>query len=136
MNQLQIEKIQDLRNSGKSMGQISKETGIPVSTVKSYFRRHKPLGDEEEGTHTSPEFCVECGKPLKRGGPGKPKRFCKESCRRAWWKAHKNLVCSDSLQIECACCGKGFVSFKSRKQKYCSHGCYIKARFGKEKADE
>jgi endogenous inhibitor of DNA gyrase (YacG/DUF329 family) len=118
------------------MGQISKETGIPASTIKSYFRRHQPARGDKEETHASPSFCAECGKPLKRGGRGKSKRFCKEFCRRAWWKAHKNLVNSDSLQIKCASCGKDFVSYKSRKQKYCSHGCYIKARFGKEGANE
>ena len=136
MDKKQIQEIQALRNSGQSMGQISKATGIPVSTVKSYFRRHRP-DNEGETVKTAPAaFCQQCGKAMKNGGPGKPKRFCKESCRRAWWKTHKDSIGSDSPQIKCANCGKLFVSYESRKRKYCCHECYIYARFGKEKSDE
>lgn len=31
----------------------------------------------------------------------------------------------------CAECGKEFLSYGNRKRKYCSHACYIKARFQK-----
>lgn len=137
MDKIQIDEILEQRKDGQSMGQISKNTGIPVSTVKSYFRRHKPVGKKEDNTKSaSAEFCQQCGKAIKKGGRGKPKRFCKESCRRAWWKAHKDSIGSDSPQIKCAYCGKSFVSYESRKRKYCSHECYIHARFGKENKDE
>jgi len=29
----------------------------------------------------------------------------------------------------CVRCGKEFLSYGNRKRKYCSHDCYIKARF-------
>lgn len=31
----------------------------------------------------------------------------------------------------CAECGEKFLSYGNRERKYCSHACYIKARFGK-----
>lgn len=136
MDKRQIDEIQTLRNGGQSMGQISKTTGIPVSTVKSYFRRHRPESEEGSVKKAPAEFCQHCGKAINKGGRGKPRRFCKESCRRAWWKAHKDSISSDSPQIKCAYCGKTFVSYESRKRRYCSHQCYIHARFGKENKDE
>jgi len=132
MDKRQIDEILVRRKDGQSMGQISKNTGIPVSTVKSYFRRHRPEGEEGSVKDATAELCQQCGKAMKNGGRGKPKRFCKESCRRAWWKAHKDSIGSDSPQINCIACGKSFVSYESRKRKYCSHECYIHARFGKE----
>ena len=136
MDKRQIEEIQVLRKNGKSMGQISKETGIPVSTVKSHFRRHGTFHDGM--AKSSPgATCTQCGKALKSKGRGKPKRFCCEPCRRTWWKENTALSeAASKHQVTCATCGKSFGSFKSRNRKYCSHECFIKNRFGKEEGND
>ena len=136
MDKRQIEEIQELRKSGKSMGRISKETGIPVSTVKSHFRRHElaTVGKIK----TSPgATCAQCGKVLKNKSRGKPKRFCCEPCRRTWWKENPSLSkAATKHQVTCITCGKIFGSFESRNRKYCSHECFIKNRFGKEEGND
>ena len=64
--------------------------------------------------------------------PGaKRKMFCSDACRVAWWNCHKDLVTRKAVyMIPCAGCGKVFKSYGNRNRKYCSHGCYINARFG------
>jgi len=34
-----------------------------------------------------------------------------------------------NLTMTCARCGKEFTSYGNKNRKYCSHDCYIKARF-------
>ena len=135
MDKIQIDEILLRRSDGQSMGQISKNTGIPVSTVKSYFRRHRP---EEKTKKAAPaEFCQQCGQGIKNQGRGKPKRFCSDKCRRAWWKANRELSGSQAtLKLKCIYCGKTFGSYESRNRKYCSHDCFISDRFRKEKENE
>ena len=136
MDKRQIEEIQELRKSGKSMGRISKETGIPVSTVKSHFRRHE-LATGGKAKTTLSTTCAQCGKALKSKGRGKPKRFCCEPCRRAWWKENPTLSeAASKHQVTCITCGKTFGSFESRNRKYCCHECFIHNRYGKEKEDD
>ena len=57
----------------------------------------------------------------------KPKRFCSDACRLRWWHAHRDME-KNAVDRRCFSCGRMFRS--SREQKYCSHACYIKARFG------
>ncbi len=136
MDKRQISEIQGLRKSGMSMGQISKATGIPVSTLKSHFRRHEMATVGK--TKTSPgATCAQCGKALKNKGRGKPKRFCCETCRRIWWKENPALSeAASKHQVTCMTCGKTFGSFESRNRKYCSHECFICDRYGKEKGND
>ena len=63
---------------------------------------------------------------------GRPKKFCSDKCRREWWKAHPEKLHRKDTAIytmTCARCGKEFTSYGNKNRKYCSHDCYIKARF-------
>ena len=59
---------------------------------KSAYER-EPAGRDElalsfcgEGRDESTEVCVQCGNPL----PSKhAKRFCREQCRRQWWRVRE-----------------------------------------------
>ena len=68
-----------------------------------------------------------CGEKMELQPHRKPKRFCSDACRLRWWHAHRDME-KNAADRRCFSCGRVFRS--SRDQKYCSHACYIKARFG------
>ena len=77
--------------------------------------------------------CRQCGKPLKQGIKGQPKKFCSEECRRFWWKDNDSeLVRKAYYTIICAECGNKFESYGNKSRKFCGHACYINNRFKKE----
>ena len=129
MDKAQKKIIDGLRNSGTSYGQIAETMQIPVSTIKSYCLRHY---QEKEDSKEDREHCRNCGKPLTQTPGTKPKRFCCEECRHAWWNSHQedNHYNAKSVHtFKCACCGKVFSAYGNNKRKYCSHECYITDRF-------
>ena len=76
--------------------------------------------------------CRNCGRPLPQYPKRKQRKFCSEACRRAWWKLHPELIHKAAFYpATCAHCGQEFQSYGNRKRKYCSHACYIAARFQK-----
>ncbi|RAZ95782.1 RNA polymerase subunit sigma-70, partial [Klebsiella oxytoca] len=63
----------------------------------------------------------------------RPRKFCSEKCRRQWWKAHPQEGNRKAIVTKkCECCGREFSFYRSRKPKYCSYDCYIKARFWRD----
>ena len=133
MNDKMKKEISVMRQSGESYGVISGKLNVPINTVKSFCRRNLPKTAKEKETSDSLS-CMECGKALNQKGPGKPKKFCSEKCRRTWWKKHPgHWDKSKGTELICGYCGKTFHCYGSRKRIYCCHDCYIKHRFGKEK---
>ena len=48
-----------------------------------------------------------------------------------WWNSHLHLVKRKAMyDFVCPTCGKSFSAYGNRNRKYCSHECYIEARFG------
>ena len=77
-------------------------------------------------------FCKQCGDPLVIIPKTKPKKFCSGDCRNLWWNAHpEEMSYSPDYYAVCACCGKEFHNRGGKNRVYCSHDCYINARFGK-----
>ena len=111
--------IVQLRRSGVGYGRISRQLGIPLSTVKSYCRRHNVVGGVK-GT-----VCMQCGHHLEQVPHRKKKKFCSDGCRITWWNHHKHLMPTNSV---CVHCGKAFHGRNGCK--YCSHQCYVAERFG------
>jgi endogenous inhibitor of DNA gyrase (YacG/DUF329 family) len=112
--------VKQLRLDGLSYAQIAAATGISANTIKSFCRRFD----------ASKLLCRNCGKPLEQIAGQKPKTFCGDWCRRAWWKAHRNAMRKKAVYTaRCAYCGKHFEGYGNRSRKYCSHACYIKDRF-------
>ena len=71
--------------------------------------------------------CLECGEAIYQNPKGRKKRFCSDACRLRWWHEHRDMS-KTAKETKCAACGREFVT--DRVQKYCSHACYIAARFG------
>ena len=132
-------KITHMRLEGVGFVKISTDLGISVNTIKSYCRRKALLGggigtsSVETKKHDS-TCCKQCGKRLAQKTKCKPKKFCSENCRRAWWKANNSGNSSRKAfyRLICACCGKEFESYGNSHRKYCDHSCYIVSRFGGE----
>ncbi len=130
-------RIRQMRFEGMSYAQISSNLNISENTIKSFCRRNNlPVGGIILSPDATPEskdntVCRHCGKQLRQNPKHKPKKFCSDACRRAWWKAHKeNLDRKAIYHFTCACCGKVFESYGNNRRKYCGHACYIKDRFG------
>lgn len=128
MTEGQKEKIRFWRMEGLGYGAVALRLGISENTVKSFCRRNGLTGVASKEPIL---VCRQCGKPLAAVPGRKGRKFCCEACRRAWWRAHPELIHREAYYtLICACCGKEFLSYGNKKRKYCSHACYIRARFG------
>ena len=113
------------RRQGLGYTEIARKLGMSVNTVKSYCQRNsiKPVGK------ATPEKdkCRQCGSVLEHTPGRKKKQFCSDACRLRWWHEHREMS-KTARGAKCAACGREFIT--DRAQKYCSHACYIAARFG------
>ena len=150
-------KIASMRRSGVGYGEIAEAVGTSKEGVRSYCRRNgitanstgdnlyvldasdiegnKAVEMNTAGTATNAAdgiYCRNCGKELQHT-PGKRRKiFCSKECGLKWWHEHPEMCASGNMiNISCPECGLPFRSYKSRGRKYCSHACYIRARFGK-----
>ena len=71
--------ITQLRETGMGYGRISRQLGIPLSTVKSYCIRNNVLSKARG------QVCLQCGHAIELGQTSKRKRFCSDGCRIRWW---------------------------------------------------
>jgi len=131
MTNEQREKVMALRCQKKSYNEISAELGISSHTISSFCKK---IGlDGKAADMDGIAVCKNCGK-LVRSRPGcKPKMFCNKDCRQSWWNSHPEQVNRKAnYSFACECCGKTFIAYGNDHRKYCSHACYIAARFGQE----
>lgn len=135
MNATLKEQIRILRLQGNGYLKISQSLGLSINTVKSYCRRNNLRGIDVASLQKNTEelsSCKNCGSPLFQKKGSKPKKFCCDECRTAWWNSNLDLVNKKAVYSSvCAECGKTFESYGNKKRKYCCHSCYIKSRFGK-----
>lgn len=133
----QKQTILQMRRQGMSYGQISDSLDISKNTIKSFCRRNHlqewPAAVKEVQIKTEyNDICQQCGKQLKQEQNYKPKRFCSDKCRFAWWGANRDKVNRKAFyHLLCICCGRAFESYGNKNRKYCGHACYIKDRFDK-----
>ena len=128
MNQTQKQQITLMRNQGFGYSKISSVLGLSANTVKSFCQR-SGLGGARKSTGAEVHFCAQCGEVLVNIPHTKPKKFCSGKCRSAWWNAHPERAKGKTQNISCVQCGASFFCYGTQR-KYCSHECYIKARFG------
>ena len=126
MTDEQKRKIDDLRQQGLGYMKIGQMLNISDNTVRSYCRRsHLP---------SNVILCPQCSRPVKRRSGRKPRKFCSDSCRTAWWNSHLDQVDRKAMyQFVCVNCGKEFSAYGNDHRKYCSHACYIAHRFGSDR---
>ena len=124
MTQEQKILILHYREQHMTYRQIGEKLGLSPDTVKTFCRRNTPQEDRTETSASSQ--CRNCGAPVHLL-PGRRERlFCSPACRTAYWRKH-NLLGKDPRY--CAGCG-ALLTGGSASRKYCSHACYIEARFG------
>ena len=131
MTSSEKERIAQYRNQGMGFTEISKLLGISINTVKSYCRRNniavletKPIRVEVKQPHGT---CKQCGVPLYQTEHHRERLFCSDKCRMKWWHNHRSES-RRAVDLVCPTCGTSFRT--DRDRKYCSHACYIAARFG------
>lgn len=137
MNNDQREKIASLRNEGYGYTAIANSVGLSKDSVKAFCRSHGLAGEKAENhalveipKEIQNEICPVCGKTLLQTVGHKHRRFCSDKCRVAWWNSHPQMVKQRAVySFSCPTCGKLFTAYGNSKRKYCSHDCYIKARF-------
>lgn len=123
-----------LRSEGLSYKEISRNSQIPLNTVKSFCKRNaiNPENDKETITETNrSDFCRNCGKPIMSIPHHRARKFCSRECGLEWWHEHPEKGNRKAMyQIVCSGCGQTFSSYGNKNRKYCSHQCYINTRFG------
>ena len=125
MNQTQKDDIVRLRGKGYTYTAIAVGLELSENTVKSYCQRNG-LGRNKPQSR----LCARCGIEIIGTPKTKPKKFCSDKCRAAWWNAHpEKLSPGKAHTVDCAFCGMTFHTSVSTRRKYCSHACYIQARF-------
>lgn len=136
MNSIEREQIISLRAAGQSYARIADALGISVNSVKSFCRRNalssgvgKPVEQIESETTQNAASCEQCGCPVQQNPGRKHKRFCSDTCRTAWWNAHRTQVRRKTMRTFCcARCGMQFSRYGVTKRSFCSRSCASAAR--------
>lgn len=131
MTNEQKQKIAELRGTGFSHAKIGELLGISKNTVKTYCRRHNlNVAQKISASEDSPTACRQCGAPLAQTERHKTRVFCGKECREKWWHSHAEQINRKAIYtFSCTGCGKIFSAYGNSQRKYCSHECYINARF-------
>ncbi|MDR1463673.1 MAG: RNA polymerase subunit sigma-70 [Oscillospiraceae bacterium] len=140
MTQQQKSTIARLRGQGMSYGEIGRRTKLEPNAVKGFcYRQHITVLAQaaEPGVPivapAVPGLCKHCGAPLQQREKCKPRKFCCDACRRAWWNAHPEASQRPAASkfVNCAYCGK---EIRGANRRYCTHEHYIFQRFPDRRA--
>ncbi len=129
-------RVLELRASGKGAKAIGRATGLSENTVKTFLRRHSfkepPIKPEPIKYEASDApRCKMCGKIVTRYEGKRPRLYCGDACRQAWWRDHPDELHKKAIyEYECAYCHKPFTAYGNSNRKYCSHECYVNDRYG------
>ena len=133
MTDMQRAQIICLRQQGKGYATIAAKIGLTKQNVSKFCRNHGLGGVKGQvctPTASCIEKCLNCGSELKHTPGAKKKKFCDVHCRQTWWNAHQFMVARKAYySYTCPACGKSFTAYGNAHRKYCSHSCYIAARF-------
>lgn len=129
MTNEQKETLALLRLEGFGYTSISKTVGLSVNTVKSYCRRNALPCEKADSCSSGekksyPLYCRYCGKLLNQKPASKPRKFCSDKCRLAWWNSHPAEVNRKAYYtFVCAHCGKTYKVYGRKSSKFCSQSC-------------
>lgn len=120
MTDIEKLKIDELKQSGYSYSQISKELSIPIGTIKTFIMRKRE-------TNT----CLNCHREIVSIEYHKKKKFCSDKCRLDWWSRNRDkLKLKTLIEYDCEYCHKKFKAPRSAKRKFCSTACFVKSKVG------
>lgn len=138
MTEQQAIQIRNMRSDGIGYRSIAMAVGLSRDIVRNFCKSRGLSGygkalkrNIEEKTMLGIN-CLSCGKAIIQPKTGRRRKFCSEGCRREWWKLHSDELNKKEgayYKTVCAGCGKEFLSYGNSHRKYCTHDCYIKARF-------
>ena len=139
MTDLEAAQVKEMRLNGMGYRAIAEALGLSRDIVRNHCKAKGMDGyvaaavknlQEREGQGG---ICICCGEEISQQGNGRPRKFCSEKCRRQWWKTHPEEGNRKAVYTQvCARCGKEFTAYGNSHRKYCSHDCYIKARFWRD----
>ncbi|MDA3833619.1 MAG: RNA polymerase subunit sigma-70 [Spirochaetales bacterium] len=135
MTKIQKNQIIEMRQMGCTYKHISTTLSLQEGTVKSYCLRATKKELLSSPNQIGKSSCKQCGKEIEQVAKRKKQIFCCKACRQKWWNSHLYLIDRTSKAIYnfyCLICGNTFTSYGKSKRKYCTHECYIKARYHKE----
>jgi len=138
MTKVQAALIRQFRLDGLGYKAIATRLGLTRDIVRNFCKANKLEGygpvaklNFKEQIYSG-KACLHCGKEISQPFTGRPKKFCSDGCRREWWKSNPEAVNRKETAIYhlvCTRCGQEFTSYGNKNRKYCTHNCYIKARF-------
>lgn len=135
MTETHAKRITEMRANGLGYTTIASRLELSKDCVRSFCRTHG-LGGKRSQTHVpknlGDDYCKMCGKHMVHTKGKRKRQFCSDECRMDWWNSHQDQVNRKAYyQFTCACCGKSFTAYGNSKRTFCSHECYIKARYKK-----
>ena len=138
MTELQARQIREMREQGIGYQSIALMVGLSRDIVRNFCKSRglagygKAIKKNLQEQVMLGKCCLYCGKDIQQADTGRPRKFCSEKCRREWWKGHPEQMRKKETAMypfTCVRCGKEFLSYGNQTRKYCSHDCYIRARF-------
>lgn len=118
MNTLDTIRITHLRQSGWGYGKIADFTGLSKDQVRTYCARHQLAAASKMATHV----CAWCGTRIT--SMAQRAKYCSPACRHRAWRENLTRV------AQCLECGETFMPKEHHNQRFCSHACYVRHRFG------
>ena len=139
MTDFEAAQVKEMRLKGMGYRAIAEALGLSRDIVRNHCKA-KGMGGYVAATVKNLQerevqngICLCCEKETEQAGTGRPRKFCSEKCRRQWWKTHPEEGNRKAVYTQvCARCGKEFTAYGNSHRKYCSHDCYIRARFGRD----
>lgn len=109
-----------------------------IDTIQNQEHIDEPTADVLPESYCEPRTaCKLCGETLVNTPGHRQKTFCSAFCQRKYWRQNRSLMRHPSfITTTCPNCGHTFSDYAGHKRKYCSHTCYIKARYGKGDVNE
>ena len=107
--------INNYRRQGLGYKKIAAILELPANSVKTYIRRH-PLDETSCG-------CLNCGAPIEQTLHHRPRKYCSDRCRLAWWHTHQSQLNRSMDERTCTYCGRTYSTHK-KAQRFCSRECY------------
>jgi len=130
MTKAEMRRIHVLQLQGLGYRRIAAELGLSVNTVKSYCQRH-PVGDDltKRSTSEKRDQCKYCGANLIMTPGKRPRMFCSDECRMAWWKKNRHQMQKKTFHTKlCQYCGREFTVYGKPSQRFCSRHCFAEHR--------
>lgn len=125
-----------LRSHGMGYGKIAAVTCLTKGIVRNLCLNVPGVtpNDNLDLQMDNGEACSFCGAPIdQHGGPGRPRRFCSDHCRRQYWRLHRTEQKRNPELLftrQCKYCGRPFEVYGKTDRKYCSRDHYLKHYFG------